>query len=158
MTILAKSFVLNNLNRFREKYSDIELELIFAEDDIALHDKKVDVMVGFPEIVPFTNELKYRKICTVSNILCASPNYIKRHGMPLKETDLLNKPFISHTLRKPNHTLPLANGKHIEISTPVLLMNQFDALNQACLDGHGAFLTADILVEKYLKSGKLIKI
>jgi DNA-binding transcriptional LysR family regulator len=157
-TILAKSFILKNLTHFRETYPDIELELIFAEDNVAFYNKKVDVMVGFPEIVPFTNDLKYRKIHTVSNILCASPNYIKRYGMPLKETDLLNKPLISHTLRKPNHALPLANGKYIEISTPVLLMNQFDALNQACLDGHGAFLTADILVEKYLKSGELINI
>ncbi len=157
-TILAQSFVLKNLNNFRAKYPDVELELIFTEDDAALNDKNADVMVGFPEIAPFTNDLKYRKMYKVSNILCASPKYIKNYGMPLKETDLLNTPLISHTLREPYHALPLANGNCIEISKPVLLMNNFNCLNRACIDGHGAFLTGDILVEKYLNSGELIKI
>ena len=67
-------------------------------------------------------------------------------------------PFISHSLRKPALNLPLANGKHIVCPPPILFMDEFNALNQACKDGIGVFLTGDILVEKELSEGTLIQL
>jgi DNA-binding transcriptional LysR family regulator len=52
----------------------------------------------------------------------------------------------------------LADGTYINISQPALIINEFNALNQACKDGHGIFLTADILVQKELESGELIQV
>jgi DNA-binding transcriptional LysR family regulator len=92
------------------------------------------------------------------NILCASPDYIKTHGKPKHASDLLHATFISHTLRKDNFNLPLANGKRLPCAKPVLYMNHFEALNQACCDGIGLFLTADTLVTTELKSKKLIQL
>jgi len=157
-TILARKWLLENLVEFRDRYPKIELELIFTEQDTDLSDKKADIMMGFPEISPYTDDLKSRYIFTVKNILCAAPSYIERYGLPKTKNDLLKAPFISHTLRKPKHQLPLADGTYININRPILLMNEFDALNQACKDGHGLFLTGDILVKNELAQGELIKI
>lgn len=157
-TILARKWLLEHLGEFRSKYSKIELELIFTEQDHDLSDSKADIMMGFPEIPPYTNDLKSRYIFTVKNILCAAPTYIEQHGLPKTKADLVNAHFISHILRKPKHQLPLANGTYININRPVLLMNEFDALNQACKDGHGIFLTGDILVQNELTSGELVQV
>jgi DNA-binding transcriptional LysR family regulator len=108
-TILAKNWLLKHLKEFRTKFPKVELELIFTEQDSDLADSKADIFMGFPEIPPYTNDLKYRYIFTVKNILCASPIYIEHYGLPKTKIDLLNGHFISHTLRKPRHQLPLAS-------------------------------------------------
>lgn len=157
-TILSKKFVLEKLPEFIKKYPLIRCEFIFSEQnkDLSRHD--IDIMVGFPEIPPFTDKLKYRRMSPVQNILCASPSLIKDHGPPLHPTDLMHYPFISHSLRKPATLLPLANGEHIACSDPILFMDDFNALNQACKDGIGAFLTGDVLVQKELREKTLVQL
>lgn len=155
-TILSKSFVLNYLREFTEKYPLIELEILFSEEDTALSHKDIDVMVGFPAIPPYTDQLKYKKMFGTKNILCASPAYIKKYGKPQKPSDLLKAKFISHTLRKDNFNLPLADNKRLPCAKPIMVMNNFEALNQACCDGIGLFLTADSLVQTELSTKKLV--
>ncbi|WP_165483112.1 LysR family transcriptional regulator [Legionella genomosp. 1] len=157
-TILARKWLFAHLKDFRERFPKIELELLLTEEDDDLADAKADIMMGFPEIPPYTNNLKARYVSTVKNILCAAPSYVQRYGLPACKGDLANAHFISHTLRAPNHHLPLADGSTIPINRPVLLINEFDALNQACKDGHGLFLTGDLLVKNELNSGELIQI
>lgn len=155
-TILSKSFVLNHLREFIEKYPLIELDILFSEEDTALSHKEVDVMVGFPAIPPYTDQLKYKKMFQTKNVLCASPTYLKKYGKPEKPADLLKAKFISHTLRKDNFDLPLADNKRLPCSKPIMVMNNFEALNKACCDGIGLFLTADSLIQTELATGKLI--
>lgn len=157
-TIMGKQIVLPKLKAFNDKYPEIELELQFSEQDKAVREQEIDVMVGFPQIPPWTDQFKYRKVAEVKNILCASPNYIEQYGCPQTPEDLLQAKFISHTLRSPNYFLPLANGKQLMIAPPVMTMNNFDALNAACLDGIGLFLTGDVLVKTYLDNGELIQV
>ncbi len=157
-TILSKSFVLDHLAKFIEAYPKIKLELIFSEEDLDLTRDDIDIMVGFPLINTVTDNLKYRKMYEANNILCASSDFVKRYGIPKNSDDLLNLKFITHTLRKPGNRLPLADGTSLPCATPILYMNNFEALNQACLAGIGIFLSADILVKDWLANGKLVQL
>lgn len=157
-TIMGKQILMPKLKAFYERYPEIELELIFSEEDDALKSQRYDIFVGFPQIPPYTDLLKYRKVAEVKNILCASPSYIKQHGEPKTAEDLLTAKFISHTLRAPQYALPLADGNKIMTSKPVMLMNNFDALNMACREGIGIFLTGDVLVAEDLAQGKLVQV
>lgn len=156
--VLAKELILKHLSDFINKYPLIECELIFSEQDGDLAKSNIDIIVGFPQIPPITDNLKYRKMQPISNILCASPDLIKKYGTPNTIKDLLNYPFISHSLRKPGTKLPLENGTYISCPPPILFMDDFNALNHACKDGIGIFLTGDSLVEKDIKEGNLIQI
>ncbi|WP_420842887.1 LysR substrate-binding domain-containing protein [Francisella halioticida] len=91
-------------------------------------------------------------------MLCGSPKLIKKYGLPQSIKDLLDYPFISHSLRKPAIKLPLENGTYIYCSSPILFIDDFNALNQACKNGVGLFLTGDRLVEKDIKEGSLIQL
>lgn len=157
-TILARELILDRLSEFIEHYPFIECELLFSEQDKALSRKDIDIMVGFPEIMPFTDNLKYRLMKPVNNILCAAPSLIKKHGMPRQAADLMSLPFISHSLRKPATELPLKNGTYVNCAKPIVYMNDFNALNQACINGIGVFLTADRLVEKDIAKKTLIQV
>lgn len=156
--ILSKAFILKHLSEFTLRYPQITLEISFTEEGAALSDKTMDVMVGFPQITPYTEHLKYRKMYDTQQILCASKAYIKRHGEPKQPSDLLNAKIISHTLRSDNYELKLANGKRLPCAKPFLMMNNYEALNQACCDGLGLYLTADTMVQTELETKKLVKI
>lgn len=156
--ILAREFILENLDNFIKKYPSIQCELIFSEQESDLARKDIDIMVGFPQIPPITDSFRYKRMQPISNILCGSPELIKKYGLPKTAKDLLNYPFISHSLRKPATKLPLKNGNYISCSSPILFIDDFNALNQACKKGIGLFLTGDRLVEKDLKEGSLIQL
>lgn len=157
-TITSKEWVLKHMSGFLETYPLLRLELDFSEDDEALACPDIDIMVGFPVIPPVTEALKYRKMYSANNILCASKEFIARYGMPLTASELSHFNIISHSLRKPAHFLPLANGGQLHCAQPIVYMNNFDALNQACLAGVGLFLTGDRLVKHWLASGELIQV
>nr|WP_269570501.1 LysR substrate-binding domain-containing protein [Legionella tunisiensis] len=118
----------------------------------------IDIMVGFPVIPPATETLKYRKMYSVNNILCASKEFVARYGLPKDAEDLPRFKIISHSLRKPAHFLPLADGGQLHCAKPILYMDNFEALNQACLTGVGLFLTGDILVKAWLECGELVQV
>ncbi len=157
-TILARELILDRLADFINQYPLIECEFLFSEQDNDLARKDIDVMVGFPEIPPFTDQLNYRKMNPVTNILCAAPSLIEKYGMPVHTSDLMSFPFISHSLRKPATELPLGNGTYLPCPKPILFMDDFNALNQACKKGIGLFLTGDRLVESALKEKTLIQV
>ncbi|WP_133131129.1 LysR family transcriptional regulator [Legionella yabuuchiae] len=157
-TITAKDHFLNHLNAFICSYPEIDLTIEFSEHDDDLSRKEIDIMVGFPPIPPATESLKYRRLFSVKNILCASRAFVAQYGMPQSAEELPHFKFISHSLRKPAHFLPLADGRQIHCGKPILYMNNFNALNQACLAGVGLFLTGDSLVKPWLENGSLIQI
>lgn len=156
--ILAREFILDRLAKFINKYPLIECELIFSEHDNDLSRSDIDIMVGFPEIPPITDNFKYKIMQPITNILCASPELINKYGMPKSSNDLFKYPFISHSLRKPATELPLKNGSSIQCPAPILFIDDFSALNQACKNGIGVFLTGDRLVANDIEQGKLVQI
>ncbi|WP_131782164.1 LysR family transcriptional regulator [Legionella gresilensis] len=157
-TITSKDWILKHLHSFMNHYPKINLEIIFSEEDADLARDDIDIMVGFPVIPPVTEALKYKKLFQTNNILCGSKEFIAYYGKPETANELLHYKIISHTLRKPANFLPLANGNQLPCANPILYMNNFDALNQACLAGIGLFLTGDTLVKHWLESGDLIQV
>lgn len=157
-TILSKSFVLRHLAEFIAHYPAIHCELSFSEQDNDVGRDDFDILVGFPQIPPLTDNLKFRKMYDTHNILCASPRLIQRIGNITRPSDLMRFPFISHSLRKPADKLTLENGQQIPCPSPVLYMNNFEALNQACIDGIGIFLTGDTIVAPQLEKGQLVQV
>ena len=157
-TILSKSFVLKYLSQFIYQYPNIRLELIFSEEDLDINRDDIDIMVGFPLMPPITDTLRYRRMYTVKNMLCASREFIEKYGKPTAVEDLIEFKFITHSLRKPGNRLPLNNGLWINCAEPILYMNNFAALNEACRDGIGIFLSGDLTVGDFLATGELVQL
>lgn len=146
------------LPRFLERYPEVRVELLITDRHIDLAEEGADLGV---RIGPVTEaSLVARKICDLRRVICASPDYLARHGIP--ETpdalaghnclelqsipDLQRWPFEEH-----------GNRRVVEVSGCVAVDNA-DALLQLAIEGVGIIRLTDLLVGKSLRTGALVPI
>jgi DNA-binding transcriptional LysR family regulator len=158
--VYDKKAFLKPLAEFKRNYPKIQLNLLYIEepDQVLTSAKKIDIFFGMPMLPGITDNFKYRKIYEIKNILCASKTFIEKYGKPKSAEDLVNFKYITHSLRDPLNVIKLADETEILTSEPDVIMNSFEALNIACIEGMGILLAADALVEDAIQSGKLVSL
>ena len=116
----------------------------------------------------FDADIVARPIISTQGVICASPRYLQRYGIPQLPAELANH----HCLRikLPNNRsrtwhliMPNggANGHDLTMDIavePTFLVNHSDTLLRATLDGAGVSGLPLDLVATYLKSGQLTRI
>lgn len=143
---------------FCARHPEIEL-------DVQVTDRIVDLVKEGADLAIRTGRLSdssliARKICDVYRIVCASPDYLRRHGVPNEPADLVRHQclFISHvpSLR----FWPFRRGReiaHVEITSRVRADNA-DCLLALALAGGGILRTADYVVGPEIAAGRLVPI
>lgn len=144
------------LNRFLQKYPELNAELLLDDNVVDMTDQGIDVAIRVGWL-PDSN-LRARKLKDSPRLLCASPDYIERKGLPKKPEDMMLHEWIIFTLLPtPHHYSFTKNNrsKNIHVKGRIKT-NNGDAVRRLLLDGAGVSVLADFLVEKDLKEGKLI--
>ncbi|MBC7619971.1 MAG: LysR family transcriptional regulator, partial [Candidatus Saccharibacteria bacterium] len=117
-----------------------------------------------PTSADFDGDVIARKISTTEAILVASPDYLKRRGVPGIPQDLIKHEILR--LKVPGlHavTWRLFNAARQDeplevVVAPGLWINHSDTLVRAALDGAGITATAIDLVAPYLTRGELVRV
>ena len=105
-----------------------------------------------------------RPIASSDGILCASPDYLREHGIPLQPEDLASHRCLRVKLQANRHrSLRLINpeehNREVEVQIePALLVNNTTTLIRACLDGAGVSIQPIDIVAKYLQNGELRRV
>jgi DNA-binding transcriptional LysR family regulator len=146
------------LPRFLERYPEIEL-------DITVTDRLVDLVEEGADVAIRTGPLRdssliARKICDMHRVICASPIYLKKHGVPKTPKDLRQHNCISISgapqLRK--WAFDTSNGiETIDVSGNVNA-NNAETLLQLAATGVGIIRLADVIVSDGIRAGWLVPI
>lgn len=143
---------------FCERYPDIELDIQVTDRLVDLVEEGADLAIRTGKLSD--SSLMARKICDVYRIVCAAPEYLRRHGTPRSPADLARHQclFISHvpSLR----FWPFRQGReivHVEIASRVRADNA-DSLLALALAGGGILRTADYVVGAEIAAGRLVPI
>ena len=105
-----------------------------------------------------------RPIASSDGILCASPDYLRRNGMPERPEDLPQHHCLRVKQAANRHrvwrlTNPSEGKRVIEVPIePSMLVNHSDTLIRACVDGAGIMSQSIDLVANQLNSGALQRI
>jgi DNA-binding transcriptional LysR family regulator len=127
--------------RFMTRYPDIEL-------DISL----VDSRGGSPALVSC-------KLATARHLICASPDYVARHGAPESPEDLNRHACIAYTYSDSADEWRLLDdaGKVHAVAVPnIMQTNNGDTARAAALAGLGIIRQPTFLIGEDLRQGRLV--
>lgn len=130
--------------------------------DLALNDRMVDIVEdGFDLAIRIAklpdSSLIARKLCPGRRVVCASPDYWRRHGAPTTPADLKNHNCLMYTYLLSQSELRF-EGPEGPLTVPVagtLHSNNGDILRQAALAGIGFYFAPTFLVGDDVRAGRL---
>jgi len=140
---------------FTRKYAAINVELLLDDRVIDMVEEGIDVSirVGWPE----DSSLIARKLGESSRLLCASPDYIERHGRPVSPAQLADHEWIIFTLLPTPHNWVFTRNKRRETlhAKGRIKTNNAMAMRTLVLSGVGIAALSNFLVRDDIRSGRL---
>jgi len=136
--------------------------VVLSNQRMDLVDSGFDVAIRLGELEP--SSLIARPMQDYTMTLCASPDYLARHGTPqvpehLQQHDCLAFAYPSTDDWRNADKLWRMTGDEGEVEIPVsgsLTINSSQALRQAAVQGMGIVMLPDALVQPDLQTGKLV--
>jgi LysR family transcriptional regulator, regulator for bpeEF and oprC len=156
----GRLFVIPALPQFLARYPDLRLELGMGLRPVQLLEEGVDCVVRIGE-QPDSN-LVARRIGTLSFICCASPEYLREHGVPRTPEDLSAHRCVNFMSNRTGRILDwefVRDGRKVQLTLDgVLAVNDSDAYVVAGVMSLGIVKVADYLARPYLESGQLTQV
>lgn len=144
---------------FSAAYPDITLEVNLDDKMVDMVEDGFDVAIRISRLAD--SALIAKKLAGFRLVLCASPEFVKKHGAPQTPQDLGDAACIVDTnlMRRSNWCFLDDDGQ--EISIPVsgtIEVNSPEVARRAALAGLGVTLVPEFSIEKELESGALISL
>ncbi|PSU48060.1 LysR family transcriptional regulator [Photobacterium frigidiphilum] len=85
---IGKQYILPILSEFCKRYPDV-VPYLYLDDHISnIAESGMDIVIRYGELAD--SSLISRRLSPSRRVLCASPEYLAKHGTPLKPQDLVN--------------------------------------------------------------------
>jgi DNA-binding transcriptional LysR family regulator len=151
----ARLFIIPYLKEFYERYPKLTLDLALEERIPDFEKEGVDILIGMSMSGPMDSI--QRKIATTCYVLCATPQYLKLHGVPKKLEDLKKHNYITHSIRRPNDVIVFADNKQVQVK-PILYVNDTKAMVDAALQDLGIINVHEYAVRDALAKKELVEL
>jgi DNA-binding transcriptional LysR family regulator len=135
----GSTWLARQLGNFLDLYPDINVSLMLSDLDVDLAKREADVAIRFHQ--PFQADLVQKPLVDIRHYLCASPEYLARHGAPESVADLDGHRLIAYGDTAPeflkgiNWALEL--GHEGAPRVPALMINNSHGVLQAVESGAG---------------------
>jgi len=155
------SFAVSNLTRaiveFQSCYPRIEVELLTVDRTIDLVDERIDLAIRISNRLD--DGVVARQIGTCRSVLCASPAYLKRRGVPERPEDLSAHECITHAFGRRAEYRLRKGGRLVNIAVRgSLSSNETAVLREAALASAGIAMLPTYFVEDELARGALVRL
>ncbi|MBR8235626.1 MULTISPECIES: LysR family transcriptional regulator [unclassified Burkholderia] len=131
--------------------------------DLHLSDASVDLIAdGFDAALRIAalpdSSLVARRLCAVTQLVVASPEYLRREGRPTHPSELADRPCLSYAYRARSAVWRFTNDAGDEepvMPTGPLRVTNADALLPTLLDGLAIAELPEFIAHEYLADGRL---
>jgi len=144
------------VSTFAQRYPQVEVQLDVTDRPVDLVADGIDLAIRFGDLPD--QRLVARRIMSNRRLLCASPRYLERHGMPASLADLASHRCIVHRQNDEAHGVWRLEHEGRAVSVKVqgaLSSNDGDIVLGWALDGHGILVRSEWDLAKYVDSGRL---
>ncbi|AOJ29185.1 LysR family transcriptional regulator [Burkholderia seminalis] len=145
------------LARYVEDHPQVNVDVLLGDRYVDLIDAGVDVAIRIGRLRE--PELVTRRLAPCRMVVCASPAYLERHGMPRKPGDLLRAPRLafSEAVSAGDWTLFDARNRAYVIDGPCrIAANNTQMLLAAALAGAGVAYGPTFVFGEHLRRGELV--
>lgn len=157
------SFGLMHLNdiihNYAQQHPQLNFELDFSDRHIDLVEEGYEMAIRIGELKDSSYQAK--RLTVIRRVLCASPDYIARAGMPQTIADLKQHAFLQYGLQSKQGEIDLidASGQHHKIETQSRIKaNNGNFLLDMAIKGYGIAYMPTFIAYQSLAEGKLIPV
>lgn len=151
----GEKYIVKNIQEFMTLYPELKLDLELADRFPDLEAENIDIIFGIGQDGP--DHLVRKKLTSVYHVLCATPTYLQKFGMPTMPEDLKNHRYITHSFRQPDNLLIFKNDKEIYVDFHIRI-NDAQAMLQCALQHVGFIKIYNYFIEDMLQTGELVEI
>jgi len=144
--------------KLMQRYPKLQIDLVMDDRNIDLVAEGVDVAIRSGDMPDST--LIARKLAPLRQVLCASPDYIERHSMPLTPSELSQRNCILFSYSGDANEWSLNRGdssETVQVSGSYRVNNS-EALLEALREGIGIGRLPTFVAGPDLKAGKLVRV
>ena len=156
--VLGRIHVLPVVVEFQRTFPDIRVRLQFTDRAVNLLEEHVDVAVRIGELPD--SSMIAKRVGLIRLMLCASPAYLKRRGVPKTPLDLATHDCVIHETYSSPHGWEFASGKTTQMihGPSRLTVNLGEAAVAAAVAGAGIARVLSYLVDDLLRSRSLVSL
>jgi DNA-binding transcriptional LysR family regulator len=146
---------------FQALHKNLKIDMELAagtKTPLQLHDSGFDLGISISHSKTMSSV--EAKLADFEWILCASKQYLDRHGPIEKPTELIDHPTVINQIQIPNSTIALRkSGRKVQakIKTTVAITNYL-ALRQIVLNDSGLSVLPSFCIKEDLETGRICRI
>jgi LysR family transcriptional regulator, regulator for bpeEF and oprC len=153
----GRSLLIQALPRFTARYPDLQLEVQFNDKVVDLISEEIDLVVRVGAVPE--PHLIARRVVTTRLLTCASPDYLREHGVPAVPEDLRRHKLVGYLptgTRRPHPFLFQRGAQRKRLALPFnIAFNSAEAEIRAATRGAGIVQSMDLMVAEALALGRL---
>ena len=153
--VLAR-FILPHIGHFQAQHPDLNIEFLAVDRFVPLVEEGQDcaIRVGLMN----DSALIAQKLADNDRIMCASPSYLDRHGMPTSAQDLQDAHWVALPWQKQFLIKIGEAGRRSVRVTRGLTVSNSDIMTEAAVQGLGLVIKSRLAVKQELTKGDLVEI
>lgn len=142
---------------FRARYPALSIRLLLDDEVIDMVDAGIDVAFRFGALLDST--LTARLIAPGYSVLCASPEYAARKGLPTAPSQLAHHSCIVYGARPSAHWLFHVDGKPLSVAIgATFIVNDGGAAQRLALEGAGILFKSIWDVGSHIRARRLLHV
>lgn len=150
--LFGKLFVIPGIVDYLQRYPGMEVSAVFLDRIVNMLEEGLDVGIRIGELPD--SSMKAIRVGYVRRVICASPNYLAKHGMPEKPADLADHLIVAASGVSPIVDWKFAHGLAVKVK-PRLTVTNNDSAIAAVLKDLGVTRLLSYQIAPYLASGQL---
>lgn len=151
----AEEYLIPRLPEFMAQNPNLCIDLELAERFPDLDQEGIDILFGVSMEGP--PDLVRKRVKSTRYVLCASPSYLEKFGIPNTPAELSQHCYITHKMRRPDNVITFKDSKEIYIE-PMLRLNDCHAMRECAILGLGIVKLHDYMVTDDLRDQRLVEI
>jgi len=153
--VIGATHITRAIAEFLKIHSDLTVDLILQSSPGDLIDEGIDVAIYLGALDD--TSMVARKLASSSMVVCGSPDYLARHGIPKTPEDLLEHSCLVNWASSPRNKWQFKGeaGYTVINVSGRMQANVADAIRVAAIDGLGLVMLASYVVARDIERGKL---